>query len=445
MFAKGNRFNAIIFCWFLWLLFCLMIIVFGVVIFNHWWSFGLTHLNQQIIGAGIILAGFFIGYFATIKLFWVTAMWLSKNNYINLKTNRTISKGPRIVVVGGGTGLGTILRGLKKITSHLTAIVTVADDGGSSGRLRQEFGILPPGDIRSCLVAMADLEPLMERLMQYRFGGDSGLSGHNFGNLFLAAMTDVTGDFETAIKESSKVLAVRGQVLPATLQDVALKAELADGSIIHGESNISKSRAPIKKVYLEPETIQPVPEAITAINEADIVILGPGSLFTSIIPNLLVKDIANAIKNSPATKIYICNAMTQPGETEKYTASDHIKSIISHTGPGLMDIALVNTEEIPQEILDRYAEEGADPVLADLEKIKQYGVTPLGTKIIVKSNVIRHDADKLAKMIFRLSRTQKFGHRFGRFLIKQFYRLIKGFSVIALLIPVNSIKKIFMR
>lgn len=371
-----------------------------------------------------------MGYFGTLKLFWAIAIRLSKNNYLFRKNSKATAKGPKIVVVGGGTGLGTILRGLKKITSNLTAIVTVADDGGSSGRLRQEFGILPPGDIRSCLVAMADLEPLMERLMQYRFGGDSDLTGHNFGNLFLTAMTDVTGDFETAIKESSKVLAVRGQVIPATLEDVALKAELSDGSIIHGESNISGSKLPIKKVYLKPEEIRPVPEAITAINEADIIILGPGSLFTSIIPNLLVKDIANAVKNTAATKIYICNAMTQPGETDNYTASDHIKAIINHTGPGLMDIALINTEEIPGEILERYAEEGAVPVIADLDKIKLLGVAPLGAKIIVKTSLIRHDADKLAKMIFRLAKTQKFGHAFGKFLIKQFYRFIKGFSLI---------------
>lgn len=429
MFSRRNRFNIIVLYGFLWLVVCLTVIIFGILAFNGWWSVGFNFISQRVIGAIIILTGLAIAYFGIQNLFRATVIWLSKNNHINLNYNKTVSKRPKIVVVGGGTGLGTILRGLKKLTSHLTAIVTVADDGGSSGRLRYEFGILPPGDIRSCLVAMANLEPLMERLMQYRFGGDSDLTGHNFGNLFLTAMTDITGDFETAIKESSKVLAVSGQVIPATLEDVVLKGELIDGSVINGESNISKSKLPIKRIYLEPEDIRPVPEAINAINEADIIILGPGSLFTSIIPNLLVKEIAIAIKNSPATKIYICNAMTQPGETDNYTASDHIKAIINHAGPGLMDIALINTEEIPEEVLERYAEEGAAPVLADLEKIKQMGLTPLGAKIIVKSNLIRHDADKLAKIINRLSKTQRFGHAFGKFLIKQFYRFIKGITL----------------
>lgn len=184
MFSRRSRFNVIIFIWLFWLLFCLAAFTIGVIIFNHWWTIGLKPGDQRIIGVVVILTGLGIGYFVAVKLFWFTATWLSNNNFLNLKNNKTVSKGPKIVVVGGGTGLGTILRGLKKITANLTAIVTVADDGGSSGRLRQEFGILPPGDIRSCLVAMADLEPLMERLMQYRFGGDSDLTGHNFGNLF---------------------------------------------------------------------------------------------------------------------------------------------------------------------------------------------------------------------------------------------------------------------
>lgn len=341
------------------------------------------------------------------------------------RSKGTFNNGPKIVVIGGGTGLGTILRGLKELTSHLTAIVAVGDDGGSSGRLRREFGILPPGDIRNCLVAMANLEPLMERLMQYRFSGGSPLAGHSFGNLFLTAMTDITGDFETAIRESSKVLAVTGQVLPATLENVVLKAEMIDGNIVYGESNISRSKVPIKRLYMEPEDSKPVPEALSAIQEADIIIIGPGSLFTSIIPNLLVKEIANSIRETPALKVYICNAMTEPGETDNYTASDHIRAIYSHCGDGLMDIALVNTELIPSDILNRYSEEGAQPVLADLDKIKNYGVTPIGAKIIIKSNVVRHDATKLAKMIYRLSRTQKIGSNFGKIFTRQLYRFVK--------------------
>lgn len=357
---------------------------------------------------------------------------LAKNNH-NKEYRGIFNNSPKIVVIGGGTGLGTILRGLKVLTSRLTAIVAVGDDGGSSGRLRREFGILPPGDIRNCLVAMADLEPLMERLMQYRFTGDSPLAGHNFGNLFLAAMTDITWDFEAAIKESSKVLAVRGQVLPATLENIILKAELIDGSMIYGETKISRSKLPIRRLYIEPEESRPVPEALIAIKEADVIIIGPGSLYTSIIPNLLVKEIATAIKSSAALKIYICNAMTQPGETDNYTASDHIKAIVTHSGEGLMDIALVNTDPVPSEILERYHEEGAQPVNADFDKIKNYGVTPLGAKVISKSKVIRHDGFKLAKMIHRLSKTQKIGSNLGRTITRQLFRFVKGLPGIILL------------
>ncbi|HYH02424.1 MAG TPA: gluconeogenesis factor YvcK family protein, partial [Bacillota bacterium] len=350
---------------------------------------------------------------------------LSKGDF---RQRNTRSRGPKIVVVGGGTGLGTILRGLKEISSNLTAIVTVADDGGSSGRLRNEFGILPPGDIRNCLVAMADLEPLMERLMQYRFQGDSDLGGHNFGNLFLTALTGITGDFEAAIKESSKVLAVRGQVLPATLEHVVLQAELEDGTLVTGESQISKSQVPIHRVALQPGNVRPVAEAITAISEADIILLGPGSLFTSIIPNLLVAEITDAIKATKATKVYICNAMTQPGETDNLTASDHVRKIVQHTGPGLIDIAIVNTDPIPADVLERYAEEHAYPVVADLEKIKAMGITPIGKEIIVKAHVVRHDAGKLANLIEDLIRARKVESIFGKFIARHLLKIIEPIS-----------------
>ncbi len=317
------------------------------------------------------------------------------------------AKGAKIVVIGGGTGLGTILRGLKEVTDNLTAIVTVADDGGSSGRLRRDFGILPPGDIRNCLVAMADLEPLMEQLMQYRFGGTSDLEGHNFGNLFLTAMTDVTGDFQTAIRESSKVLAVRGQVLPATLEDVQLVAELEDGRLVTGESQIPKARVAIKRIRLQPEKCHSVPAALGAIIGADLVVLGPGSLYTSIIPNLLVEELTAALRKTTAPKVYVCNAMTQPGETDNYTASDHLQAIIDHTGGGLIDWALVNTEIISPEILERYAEEGAQPVWPDCDRIKSMGIEPLGYEMILKSKLIRHDAQKLAWILNSLAKSQK--------------------------------------
>jgi uncharacterized cofD-like protein len=390
---------------------------------GNFWATGLYTIWRVIIGISLNLLGLTAGFLSTLNFFWAMVAWISQNE---IKPKAKGTKGPKVVVIGGGTGLGTILRGLKEITPQLTAIVTVADDGGSSGRLRREFGILPPGDIRNCLVAMADLEPLMERLMQYRFRGESNLAGHSFGNLFLTVMTEITGDFETAIRESSKVLAVRGQVLPATLEDVVLKAELSDGTIVSGESTISKSKLPIRRVFLDPVDTRTVPEAVNAINEADIVILGPGSLYTSIIPNLLVKDIAAAIQKSTAIKIYICNAMTQPGETDHYSASDHVNAIINHVGSDLIDIAIVNTKTIPDEILERYIEEGAEPVLPDLDKITEMGITPLGTEIIVKSNVIRHDTTKLAHLVYSLSRTQQIGSNLGRFFNKKIYRFFKA-------------------
>ena len=425
--VKVNQPRIVVVTWLLCLLAGLFLITGGVLLLlNSWWNTVLNIWFRLVISLCIMLLGGLAAYLGTIKFFWALVAWLPKSDF-RVRTRRDV-KGPKIVVIGGGTGLGTILRGLKEITTQLTAIVTVADDGGSSGRLRQEFGILPPGDIRNCLVALADLEPLMERLMQYRFTGGSGLAGHNFGNLFLAALTGITGDFEAAIKESGKVLAIRGQVLPATLEHVVLKAELSDGSIVNGESQISKSRLPIKKISLVPEDSKPVAEAINTIKEADIVILGPGSLYTSVIPNLLVADIAAAIQASAALKVYICNAMTQPGETDDFTASDHIKAIISHTGVNLIDIAVINTAPIPAAVLERYAEEGGQPVLADLEKVRALGVTPLAAEIIMQAPVIRHDAFKLAQLVYRLSRTQQIGYPFGKFLIRHLNRIFRGVS-----------------
>src|SRR5690554_3902621 len=302
--------------WLFW--FCLTVLFVSVgllIVFTgekfRW--YGLFPIILGILGGGIYIQ----------RLFWQLLTWTPAG--LDENTNRTVvTNGPRIVTIGGGTGLGTILRGLKKTTDNLTAIVTVADDGGSSGRLRAEFGILPPGDIRNCLIAMADLEPLMEKLMQYRFNGGTGLSGHSFGNLFITAMTGITGDFEKAIEASSQVLAVRGRVYPATLANVQLHAELSDGRKVTGESTIGKSDCSIRRVYMEPSTAEALPEAIKAIEEADVVILGPGSLYTSVIPPLLVRGIREALQNTKAPKVYICNVMTQPGETTGFTASDHL-------------------------------------------------------------------------------------------------------------------------
>jgi uncharacterized cofD-like protein len=417
-----SRESLVVFSWFVWIIICLAFTAGGGFILFNWWQLDFKNWGRLIAGSVIMFSGLLVGYFITSHFFWWVVNGLASGDF---KQKNSRIRGPKIVVVGGGTGLGTILRGLKEISSNLTAIVTVADDGGSSGRLRMEFGILPPGDIRNCLVAMADLEPLMERLMQYRFKSGSGLNGHNFGNLFLTVMTEITGDFEAAIKESSKVLAVRGQVLPATLQHVVLQAELVDGTLVSGESQISQSQTAIRRVFLEPRDVKPVAEALTAIAEADLIILGPGSLFTSVIPNLLVAEITTAIKAAKATRIYVCNAMTQPGETDHFTASEHIRQIHQHAGPGLIDIAIVNTAAIPEATLARYAEENAFPVEADLEKIKALGITPLGAELVTKSRVIRHDARKLAEIVENLIRTKKFETVFGKFFTTYLARHVK--------------------
>lgn len=414
--------HAVVISWLIWVVFCLILIFTGFVWIMGWIKLPIDDEIRVMIGAVFALTGLLAAYFGTLKFFWYIVNMLSHGKVKNNFGRNGAGRGPKIVVIGGGTGLGTILRGLKEITSNLTAIVTVADDGGSSGRLRREFGILPPGDIRNCLVAMADIEPLMEKLMQYRFGTETVFAGHNFGNLFLTVLTNVTGDFEKAIKESSKVLAVRGQVLPATLEHVSLKAEFSDGSTVIGESAIAKKGLPIERVSLEPRNSKPVTESIVAIKEADIILLGPGSLYTSIIPNLLVEDITKAIRSSNAIKVYICNAMTQLGETDNYSASDHIRAIEKHAGKNLLDMAIVNTSNIPKDVLDRYAEEGAKPVKADLEKIRAMGVTPVGLEIIRQGNVIRHDAEKLAEWVDDLARTRKIEKLFGKFTVRNIFK-----------------------
>ncbi|OAT80218.1 gluconeogenesis factor YvcK family protein [Desulfotomaculum copahuensis] len=322
-----------------------------------------------------------------------------------LYTRQFLRRGPRIVVIGGGTGLSVLLRGLKQYTSNLTAIVSVADDGGSSGRLRGDYGMLPPGDIRNCLVALADKEPLMEELLQYRFTSGE-LQGHNLGNLLLAALNDVAGGFHEAVEGLSKVLAIRGRVLPATLQDVMLGAELCDGTLVYGESCIPLCRRRIKRVFLKPGECFPLPEALEAIREADAVVLGPGSLYTSILPNLLVRGIAGALDRSRAVKIYVCNVMTQPGETDGYTASQHLQAILSHAGP-VVDCMVVNQEEIPARLRSRYRREGAVPVTVDREAIENLGVQVAAGNLVQESNVVRHHPDKLARLIMELVLTER--------------------------------------
>lgn len=312
---------------------------------------------------------------------------------------RKLNRGPAVTVIGGGTGLSVLLRGIKGVTSNITAIVTVADDGGSSGRIRQDLDMIPPGDLRNCLVALADTEPLMEKLFQHRFGGAGGLAGHNFGNLFIAAMTEVLGDVEQALKESSKVLAVRGKVLPASTQKVRLWAKMVDGSVVEGESQIPLANKRIESVYLQPEETMPVESSLEAIRDADAIILGPGSLYTSILPNLLVRGIADTLRKSQAVKIYICNVMTQPGETDGYSASEHVKAILDHVGPGVIDYVVINGQNVAVELQEKYADQGAYPVEPDLKAIEAMGIKAVMADVISETNWVRHDPLKLSRTI----------------------------------------------
>jgi len=317
-----------------------------------------------------------------------------------LYQKKQLSRGPRIAAVGGGTGLSVLLSGLKNYSSNISAVVTVADNGGSSGRLRQQFDVLPPGDIRNCLVALADAPALMRDLFQFRFDKNSEFSGHSFGNLFLTVMTRLTGDFEKAIKETSKVLALRGQVIPSTLGNVALVAHYHDGSTVIGEDQIPKVRKPISKVSLTPELPLATPDALKAISEAQIIVLGPGSLYTSIIPNLLIKEITMAIAESEAIKVYVCNVMTQPGETDGYSVSDHIKALVKHSSARILDYCVVNNGEVPQEVLGRYSKDNSTLVINDRKKVEGLGYRLVEEDFsMIADGVIRHDEEKLAKII----------------------------------------------
>ncbi|MFE8701561.1 uridine diphosphate-N-acetylglucosamine-binding protein YvcK [Cytobacillus sp. FJAT-54145] len=310
---------------------------------------------------------------------------------------------PKIVIIGGGTGLPVLLRGLKQYPVDITAIVTVADDGGSSGRLRDEMDIPPPGDIRNVLAALSDVEPLIEEMFQHRFATSHELSGHSLGNLILAAMTSITGNFVHAIQEMSKVLNVRGKVLPAANRSVVLHAEMEDGTIVSGESKIPYSGKRIKKVFLTPNNIHPLPETIHAIRQADLIILGPGSLYTSILPNLLVPKLGDEVCRSRAKKVYICNLMTQAGETLNFTASDHVKAIYDHMKCAFINTILVNSENIPDDVLAKYDEELAMPVHFDLTRLYELGLEVVDGEIMCLDNgAIRHDTKEVAKILYSL-------------------------------------------
>jgi uncharacterized cofD-like protein len=326
-----------------------------------------------------------------------------------LMAQRRLSRGPKIVVIGGGTGLSNLLRGMKQYSSNITAIVTVADDGGSSGRLRREMGVLPPGDIRNCLAALADEEKLLTELFQYRFEAGSGLAGHSFGNLFLTVMNEITGDLEQAIAASSKVLAVRGQVLPSTSMDVQLWAELSDGRRIVGESKITEARGRIVHIGCLPPNPPALPKAIKAIEEADYIVMGPGSLYTSIIPNLLVPDLVKAIAAQRVPRIYVCNIMTEPGETDGFSVSDHIRAIDSACGCYLFDAVLVQKVMPSDPVISHYAKAGVGPVLLDRTAILDSGRRIIAANVMEEGDdfTVLHHSQRLARVLLRwYSRTQ---------------------------------------
>ena len=311
----------------------------------------------------------------------------------------------KVVVIGGGTGLSTMLRGLKQYTSHITAIVTVGDDGGGYGKLREDLGMLPPGDIRNCILALADTEPLMEDLLQYRFT-EGSLKGQCFGNLFLAAMAGISENFEDAVQKMSSVLAVKGKVLPVTLDDMKLIAELENGEIIEGESKIPSEvivrNTRIKKIAIKPIDAKPLEEAIKAINNADVIIMGPGSLYTSIIPNLLVKGIPEAICKSPAKKVYISNVMTQPGETDGFKVSNHLKVLMDYGVAENIDYVIANNGIIPPDIKEKYAKENAELVVLDYENISNLNVNVIEADLIkITKRYVKHNAEKLAELIMK--------------------------------------------
>ncbi len=315
------------------------------------------------------------------------------------------------MAIGGGTGLSTLLRGLKEYVaprpeeaSHypirdLAAVVTVMDDGGSSGRLRREYSVLPPGDIRNCLVALSQDEALLGRLFQYRFTAGRGLRGHSLGNLFLTALSHITGDFSRALRVSSEVLAIRGRIFPSTNQLVTLEAVLENGKTIVGESRIGKSRLPLRRVRLSPRHVKPLPEVLEAIAAADLIILGPGSLYTSVIPNLLVSGVAEAIEKSPAIRVYIANVMTQPGETRNYALADHVRAIQRHTRRKVLDWVVINNEPIGPEMARRYRSHGAEPVIADVGELQRIGLRCVFDGLIEAHGVIRHDSKRLARLL----------------------------------------------
>jgi len=365
-----------------------------------------TKISTEWLAFAIIMFGaaiFFKGWTKTNLS--ILDLEEDRNNDVlleHLYRRRKLNRGPRIVAVGGGTGLSMLLSGIKNITNNITAVVTVGDDGGSSGKLRESLGILPPGDIRHCITALADDEDLVNKLFKYRFNDGQCLEGHSFGNLFITALCEITGDMVSAVRASSNVLSIRGRVLPATLDDMKLVAEMEDGRIVHGESTIPEAHGKIKKLFTEPKNCKALPEVLDAIRNAELIILGPGSLYTSVIPNLLIKEIASEISKSKAKKIYVCNIMTQPGETDDYKVSDHLKALISHAGSSkIVDTVLVNNY-LPDKLADKYQKSGSYPVALDSAEVKKMGIKICAKKLIEDSRegLVRHSSNRVARAVY---------------------------------------------
>jgi uncharacterized cofD-like protein len=325
--------------------------------------------------------------------------------------NHQRTRGVRVVAMGGGTGLSTMLRGLKEYVARrkserarwpiadLTAVVTVTDDGGSSGRLRREYSVLPPGDIRNCMVALSKDEHLLSKLFQYRFASGRGLRGHSFGNLFLTALTHIIGDFPGAVQLSGQVLAIRGRIFPLTAENVNLEAELENGQIVRGETNISHSHWRIKHLRLKPVDAKPLPEVLSAIREADLILIGPGSLYTSLIPNLLLKQVKEVLLHARGTRVYIANLMTQPGETDGYSVADHVRALYAHTREGLFDWVVVNRKPVSPRVLRRYRAKGAEPVSVSAKELQKMGVGCVSANLLQDGDIIRHDQKRLTQVI----------------------------------------------
>ncbi len=389
-----------------WILLC----CFGIILCSMGFVLTITEVQKTsgslivLLGAGMVA----VSIRKIIKSVVAVLLPQRESELVNIMyQKRYLERGPRITVIGGGSGLSVLLHGLKEYTSNITAVVTVADDGGSSGRLRSQFNIPPPGDIRNCLVALADAEPLMSDLFQFRFQESGEFEGHNFGNLFILAMLKVTGDFEKAIKESSKILAIRGRVVPSTLKRVSLSAHHRDGTHTEGESNISKVASPIDRVYLKPQGCAATEDALQAIQESEAIVIGPGSLYTSILPNLLIEDLRDALARSSAPKIYICNIMTQPHETDSLSVFEHVNAIVEHTRPEVLSHVIVNTGQIPAGIAARYAGEGAFPVVNDSAKIRALGYQVIESNIVSGQDMVRHNPARVVKVIAEIIQASK--------------------------------------